>query len=895
MSDYEGGTATERRHGPPPLNWKGDPRDHADNCRRWITEGLYYDHPVRVRDMSTNRRAELFDQGAQNLQRAPMGYDASGMASGWVDTYWLPKDEDKVYLPSPVLNEGLPARQNESARLARPNFRPTVQAKGKSPDLKERLGAETMQHALRHRLREMENDKDMSLFYHRMPIHGGAWLKSELVLSYDKTTPVPVLTAVACPNEDCDLKLASQEVPRSLMGKLGALVGGNQIEGPGLGQEGRADVRVTACPRCDDHPPLMPFKPSLEEAGTLKDSVGRPMGTTEPIADWVMSCPSDYDMFPANLGANMQPGRIHDWTEALVWTLDDIALRWPKLVGEVKPENAATLAKYHPVLGSPDVFQGMLAYKSFAESCRVIARYKKPWMECVTDDKGRPELDAKGKRQYRMNRGRALVMAGNVVLLDKEYLFQSLTDRSKWIPRCYVDWVPWEFKDGGARLRGLSLWDSMYDAQIGSNDTWGQTQAVRATCAVPLYLFSKSANLEVKALGWGIPGAAVTIDVDPNEPVVEPKLINNTTIDAGVGAEKQGYVDFIARLALADIEKGNTPPGVSAAVALDSLKAAASELRAPRIDRAKAALQRCWKHGAEIIQAVYLEDREIRVEDEDGHENWQMVSATDFASEIEVAVEGEPDVEEQARDIEVIRDQITQGIIDPAQLSPASRRRIAKIMRAPDSLFEDEDLQTDNAQREWLAFKDSGRVPYVDPGLDDNSAHYEDHGRKAMSAHMRDLEERAHWDDALKILGTSWDETLTALMMKPGPPCLQDRIFDTWKTTLSMAAEQTTQAATLGGIVDQATGEILTDPATGEPVQPMVKFSIDDEEALDAVLAWRAHMAAHKLEDEKKQMRARMAPTLAAPGAETTEAGNQVTSADPAATTEPASEAAPAA
>jgi hypothetical protein len=881
----------QRPKGPPPLGAENrpgfDPEEYAKECRKWIVGGLYYDHPLRVRDMSTNRRAEMFDQGAQNIQKAAAGYDSPGNLSTWVDTNWQARNPEAVYVPMPVLNEGLPARQNESARLERPRFKPVFKAKGSNPELSERKGAETMTNAVRHRLKEMNFDHQDALYHHRMPIHGAAWWMSELVIRYDKTRMVPSLTAVACPTKDCDFKLASSEITiqeaRTL--KLGA----GQVE-----PVSRAGVRVMACPTCPDHPPLNTFQPTLEEAHTLKDAVDRPMGTEEPLADWEMSCPNDHEMFPADFGVGENPCDPDDFVYATVRKLDWVALRAPDKVGEVKPENAATLAKYHPVMGAPDIFQGMLAYKTFADSVRVVARHRKPWMECVMDERGNPVPGPNGKKQYRLNRGRSIVMAGNVVLLNKEYLFQSLTNKAKWIPRCIVRWEPWEFKDSGVRARGMSLWDNIYDAQITVNDTAGQEQAVRQTCAVPFYTLPKSANAEVKALGWGMPGALVTLETDPSEPPAEMKLVNNTTIDAGVRQEKSGMVEYIQRAThQSSMERGDPPPGVSAAVAMDSLLAATSVLREPRINRIKEAKKDCWKHGAEIIQAVYLEDREIRVEDEDGNENWQMVSSVDFASEVEVEVEAEPDVDQQARDIEVVRDMINTRQLDPAQLSPTQKRKLAKLQKAPEVLHEDEDLQTENAQREWLAFvgkKEKGkpetafvRVPYVDPGLDDHSEHYVEHGRKAMSAHMRDLEDRAHWDAALQILATSWDETSYQVMTMPGPPCFQDRLFQTWKDALNKAAEMTEA----GGMIDPETGQLAVDPSTGQPIPVVVKFTIDDEEALDAVLHWRSHMEAHKIADEQKQYQASLRATLAAPGAETTAAGNQVTEGAPPAETPP--------
>ena len=57
----------------------------------------------------------------------------------------------------------------------------------------------------------------------------------------------------------------------------------------------------------------------------------------------------------------------------------------------------------------------------------------------------------------------------------------------------------------------------------------------------------------------------------------------------------------------------------------------------------------------------------------------------------------------------------------------------------------------------------------------------------------------------------------------------------------------------------------------------LAMFIPQDAAALDAVLNWRAHIEAHRLEEERKQMIAQGQPVLASPGAKATPSGTQPT------------------
>lgn len=801
---------------------------------KWVDSGIYYGHDLRCRDASEWRRAELYDKGAQWLNESLAGYEGGGTAAQWVETYW--GKDDPSYIPTPVFNEGVGARINESARLGRPNYRPTIRPRAETPDLKSREGGKLMKEQILHRLRDCHwDDRHSPLLYYHMPLYGGAWWKSEFVLRWDQTVTVPVTGGVQCPT--CGLKLSSPTLDPAQLGKINGALSGNAMIAATGGQ-----VKANVCPRCPDHPPMMPLKPTLQEAqGGARDELGRPLGVQQPMGDWELTVRSPYDMFPRNMGLDMQFGSIPEWTEVHVEHLDWISLRWPDKVGYVQPENAAALARYHPVAGAPDLLYSLLDHRMFENCARVKERHRLPWMEPVQEEQT-------GEWIMRLNRGRSVVVVGSQVMYDGPLLMDSANYPGETVPRVMVDYIPWEFQDGGRRLQGLSLWKTMFDPQDAANEIRSQTQSVRKRLAVPLYIALTTHHFTIQGMRGGIPGALAEIEPDPNAPTVLPQLINNTTIDEGVRHELEDAITAIERYAgYVEVEKGQPPPNVSAGNAIAFLKGAAGERREPRLARIRGSLARGWSHGAALMAHMYLEPRAMRYEDDDGEERWRYVKGTEFHKQTDVDIDAEPDFDSAAKQVEVVRDLIQLHVIDPTTLTPQKQRRLAKMLDAPEELFEDDDLQDKGAEREWIEYKDQKITPRIDPGVDDDSTHYQKHGRACHSALFRELERKANWDSALAILGGTWFEDLQVVAMTPMPGMdLQTRIGQQWMAILHQAL--------LAG-----------------------RFQPGDPEAFKFVITWRAHTEAHRLSDELKQMRAAMQPVLAAPDAAATAAGNQPT------------------
>lgn len=531
--------------------------------RTWVDRGIYYSHQLRVRDAATWRRAELYDQGIQWLQRAYAGHDAGvGAGSQWVEAYWDRNDPN--YIPTPVFNEGLPARQNESARLAAPNPRPKINPRSPRPMVNTRQGAKLATSMLRHRLHEMTWEQKAWLIYYHMPLYGGAWVRSMWDQPWDKTVMVPVQTAKACPRHpgfggtddpagdavgQCDFVLSS---PGQVDPKAGPAPWLGSVAAP-VGQD------VSRCPQCPDHPELKPFQPSMAEASGKVDSQGRPLGVKQPLGDWSVDIVNPRDVFVADMGMSMEWGKIDQWVSVETKHLDWIGARWPKQAGDVKSESAATLAKYHPVAGSPDVLHGIIDAKLFREHARVKQWHKAPWHERRRNaSSGNVEISED------LNQGRSIIIAGKEKLYDGPFLLESQTKQGETVPRVHMEYIPWELRNGGQQLQGYGLWEAMFDPQDSGNEALSQTQAVRQRLAVPLYSVLRNWNMELVNAHGGVPGRFVQMDPDPEAqgPQV-PTLFNNTTIDQGVAQEIRDAREFIERVSgKVEVEKGQVPPGV---------------------------------------------------------------------------------------------------------------------------------------------------------------------------------------------------------------------------------------------------------------------------------------------------------------------------------------------
>jgi hypothetical protein len=561
------------------------------------------------------------------------------------------------------------------------------------------------------------------------------------------------------------------------------------------------------CPLCGA--PVVPYKPTQEEAAG-------PLGMDWPKGDWKVEVPWPYGIFPRDAGVGVDRSDVDEWVRVEIRPLSWVEERYPDKVrdlqtGELKiyPEHPTALMTENPTFGAPIVYQAGQHTAAFRNHVLVYTYNRKPWLAW------NEEL-----RRYTKNRGRHTVVVQDRVCIDTDLEVESLNEPGRWIPRVRLEFVHWEPKEGGRRSTvGQSLWDRLYDAQDGINERMAQVRAVNQRGALPWYLQARGRNFETRAADAAVPFRRVLCDIDPNDKQPPLTLMQNTTIDAGVYAEIEAGRDFAQRVSgQVEVERGQVPPGVAAATAIAYLKTESGEKRRPRIKRLRQALVRTWQHGADLMGGLYIEPREYSYEDEFSEERWAFIHGDIIASSNpRVDIYPTPDYDQTDAQRESIRDLVQLGILNPTQ-TPQLNRKIVKTLDPTLDFFVDDDYQEDQAQREWRDFKDYGKVPVIDPSLDDPMTHYQEHGRECFSAWFRGQEAQAGWDQILGFLGADWDDALTQLAWaRPPGTSLQNLILNFWQLRMQTAMQQ----------------GLYQGP--------------QDQRALDNVLQWRAHMEAHKL------------------------------------------------
>lgn len=835
---------------------------NEDLCKL-VDSKITYDAPIRQDEVSSWRYADHMDRGNQWIRKA-FTHAGAGNPTQWVGIKYDPNDPKSI--PTPVFNEGLGIRQNETARLGRPEYKPFVRPSGENPSIKVRLGAKKGKDVLLYQLQRMEWDKQEDLLYWHMPAYGDATVTSRWEQTWDNTTTVPIPGAVSCPRrkgaerpgpvdlagpegaqvaglippaeEPCDFTLASPKVPRE------AAVGMGIVDHDPFSQEPvAAEHEAFLCPQCEDHPELVPFKASMDEAQG-KDSIGRPLGQPKPLGNWVMKVESPYDVYLENGGIDIDPSNQREITLCHVESLDWVALRYPDKAAAVKPENPAKLMEYHPQAGSPEIYGAAGGAKIFGNHVRIKEYHRKPTM--VFDEMS---------KTYAMDKGRSIILAGKVVLLDGDFLIPSLTKPGTSVDRIRWGLVPWEILEGGRLARGLSIWKILGDAQDIINTNEAMTQATNRRCAVPTYIIRRGHQATVGTLD-GTPGRSIEIDTDPLAPLAVPEVFNNFTIDQGIAANSQNAVAYMQRAGgKAEVEGGSVPQGVAAATAIAQLLEQSAEHRKPRIRRVRAMLKRLWSHGLELISALWIEPRDYRYESEDGEEKWAALRGLDLEGQTDVDLEPEPISDSPDIRRESMRDLVTLGIIKPGMGDRALDRKVVKALDGDPSLFQDDDLQETAAKREWEDFIERDEAPVMDPTHNEHSVHAQEHGRAMETERFRSLEKEADWKGAFKILSGDWEQFNRSMGMMP-------LLLTPDKTTGSPIAIPGQLPL---GAIPPPVKDLQTKLLDGWMARlQMAGWKSPNPESFLKVAIFRAHDEAHRVYGELKAMAAQ--PQMAAPG-----------------------------
>lgn len=677
-------------------------------------------------------------------------------------------------IPMPVTNEILGPVDNEVARLAKRNSEAYVDPSDQTPESK--AGAKVANDCFDSHLREIKWPRIRRKGIYQDVLYGTMILESFLELDNLDTVKIGVTgpkgepVAHRCtgktipPNQDevgaaialgmpippstqvppCGCTLAKTEFPAEKMGQVSPEgIGNIQIEPTFDFQNRQAGTKYSAagCLSCGGG--IEPFIPDLTEAHKA-DYFGRPLGQDVPKGCAKIEVLSPLEWFPFNEGIGQEPATLEGYAFANAKSVDWIKRYYQKNTDKVKPEDSALVAECSPILGEYD----HQALGTNSAITRPIFHNHVRHRGCVV----MPTMD--------FPRGRFFVMAGNIVVADDDLLIdpepidgelpgKPFPRRALGIARCFV-------KDGEIWGQGAPVHAKSLQNRI--NMTNSQIVDTREH-AVGGILASRGMKL-LKEWAKGFAGYLFRYDADPAVPEARPVPFRTGQPDGNALKEIEYATDRIKSiLGEMAVETGGVPaPGVVAASALQLSAEKAAERRQQREKELIDAFEEVFEHQLKLIQRYYRKEdgRTYSVEATKGWEKREFYGAQ-INGETGIKIREMPAYDVKIAERESFWQMAERGIIP---LTTAYQRREAgKIMGAPMSILEKDNLQLDAAGRKGFRFLREGIVPVIDKNIDDHTIHFQEYGRLLLSEEWVELAEKVRWDQLTKALW-GWEEDL---------------------------------------------------------------------------------------------------------------------------------------
>jgi hypothetical protein len=728
------------------------------------------------------------------------------------------RESSRNEIPTPTDNVILEAVENEVARLAKRNSEVIVEPSDASPTAK--AGAKMATDVLMDHLNEIRWERIRYRSIWRTVQYGTLILKSFLQQDNLDSVKVGVQGAVKCaglppsPEEaainealgmpaptgvpPCGFKLASPELGHEHAAKLPPdqqlrLGSDDSLSVPGMPDEEnekRKKYTAESCLHCGQ--PLQPFTPADQELEE-KDAVGRALSKDVPLGKAMIESVSPYDFYPENEGIGVEPETQREVAQSTPRSLDWVKQYFRKNVDQVKAEDPLEIAETHPIWGeSSPQSKGATgaAERIYRNHVRVREYYKWPSVEYP--------------------RGRAIVMAGNVVLMDDDLMVDSPAvpgdENPKPFPRVRYSIARCFPKDGELLGQGFPV--QAVSDQNRINMSLSQVVDNRERHGSAGILSTRGMKLSAQWLKSHA-GRNLVWEPDPLAPNAEPKHFPTHLMDSAVWQEIEYATGRVfKRLGTNEVETGNAPSGLKAYSAIRYLGEKASERRQQREKEIIAAFEETFQHQLMLMQRYYREPRNYHVKLGDEREKREFLGIQ-LQGETRAKIKESPQYDVEAAEREALAENVQ--IFPELMGTPHSRRETAKKLGVPMTPFDGTNVQLDDANAKWLEFVREGVIPVVDETLDDHAVFHSEYGRLLKTSDGKERSKKVGWDQVLKKL-SGWQQILNPppimgplvpspdpkqppqpqMIPVPGPlpnAPLQDRILFVWGQMLGQTQD----------------------------------------------------------------------------------------------------------
>lgn len=758
------------------------------------------------------------------------------------------EDDDMSGQPMPVLNRIAPILDAETARLvssaAQPEIIPNDRTTRihRSARLSEQVLLDILDEANWVEMRQQ--DRRNALQY------GTALIATGLELDFDNLENVPA-DVFAC---KCGWTVASKSAKEIGNGAL-------EFEGEqavnmiqnGIGTrtsplgDPKTFARLSGCPECGGE---LKQRVSTEGDGGV-DAFGEELFEEAPNHKAFVRVHSVYDFFPTGNGRSKH-GDLSEYTMESIVSLDWL-LKRHKHATDVKPlslSQMSEMARWHP---SGVEYGGLYGFSGWsagdqARWCVYRVTVREPFKN--DEDKAEPL-------------GRLIISANDIVLSNGPLMIEHKETKRK-IPRYKLHIG--RFTTENDSCYGTSLVSRLLGSQDTVNNMTSMMEYNAHTYGSPRLHLPPGTTIEYLGSGAG----AAQSDVFQWNGEKEPEVIqgNGQHPDATKLIELN-FENMERAAGQSDVDRGQAPPGVSAASAMMFLGEQSGASKKPTEERFAERDAKIFRHMLEIVNATYDTPRQLKAGDRSDHRTQESYSASDLLWQLDVRVAVKPSYNTEVFNREVAKELATANLMD--MNTPLERFRAQIQLGADESINPAAFRQKEIAGDEWLDFMfgQPSTAPVVKAKYDDHAMHEFQHLDDLESADGKAL--TRHWN-MVQLACEGWEEQLQALQQAEVmaqtamPPQVVKNPID--GKTDPIATKASAEAWAFG---IQAREIVDSMPKNNEQriflimSKLMAQYpdflTLDEESAKDSIMLVRflAHIEAHRFESAKAQAAAMMA------------------------------------
>lgn len=705
----------------------------------------------RCRVMDRMARANYYQIGRQWIELdVDVLFDNS---RGYAFRDILPPDG--VQMPRPVLNYVTASVEIELSALGKRQLVPAVLTTSTDPRLE--AAAKAAKEILEHRLHENNWPELRELVTFLTIVCGVGCLKSYWDETWNSVVEEGLEGGMQCPS--CGYAEAPQEAgPAPAEGTVPSSAPVSPQPGELAPAEPSFDLPPEEpepslpgspglCPTCQL--PMEPMEPeqALEQG---KDSMGKPLTALRPKGNPRLEVVSPFDLFPQNSGVDVTPDTCKVWGQASVRSMDWLEEHYPDKCADVMPDEPSELLQYHPLLGEWSIlgkYDSALDSGIYADHVRVY--------------------EIHGEKSYEFPEGWSLVIAGtagNAKVMNHGPLYRTVQTPQGPISVPLVKYTAARWKYRHKDFWGQSLVDDLISPQNMLNGLVAQVVEARQRMGSPNILASEAMDLGGPEWneGYGL-GKIMRYVTDPLNPNAQPLPFGGQTMPTEVYMEYDKLLQAMRDIAgPQDVEVGEAPRNVTTTSGLQLLSEKTEARRAPRERALVAMFEKAWEHQLQLEWALRTEPDEYTVETPEGSWERHEYTREAIAGQTKIKIEKQAYIDKSLYQKEAAREAQVDGlyVLD----SQLAKKRLLELRGLPTDVNPDLNRQVDLGKRQWIDFVDNGRMPVIDPSIDDFRIRFQTLATMLMQDEGKQLEDAVNWDGINKLI-RGWEQELARMEM----------------------------------------------------------------------------------------------------------------------------------